>query len=96
MMPVVCTCRACGHEHMISSYPLPVNCRSCDAPLSELPYGIVSPERDQAVTKILYALRSPLVLMSIPDREEVQELAQKFNITAADLLERAVSRARNT
>lgn len=43
-------------------------------------------DKEKAIRKILYALRNPLVLMSIPDREEAIKLAEEHNITAADLL----------
>ena len=49
-------------------------------------------ERRRAVAHILRALRNPLVLMSIPDREEVERLAALHNVTALDLL--AVARRR--
>jgi hypothetical protein len=43
-------------------------------------------DKEKAIRKVLYALRNPLVLMSIPDREEAIKLAEEHSITAADLL----------
>ena len=43
-------------------------------------------DKEKAIRKILYALRNPLVLMSIPDREEAIKFAEEHNISAADLL----------
>jgi hypothetical protein len=43
-------------------------------------------DKEKAIQKVLYALRNPLVLMSVPDREEALQVAEKHNITAADLL----------
>lgn len=43
-------------------------------------------DKEKAIRKILYALRNPLVLMSIPDREETIKLAEEHNVSAADLL----------
>lgn len=43
-------------------------------------------DKEKAIRKILYALRNPLVLMSIPDREETIKLAEEYNVSAADLL----------
>ncbi len=41
----------------------------------------------KAILAILYALRNPLVMMSIPDREHAMKLATEHNITALELLE---------
>jgi hypothetical protein len=43
-------------------------------------------DKEKAIRKVLYALSNPLVLISIPDREEAIKLAEEHNITAADLL----------
>ena len=53
-------------------------------------------DKTQAARFILNVLRSPLSLMSRPTREEALELAKRFEITAADLIERAVNQARDT
>jgi hypothetical protein len=50
----------------------------------------------QAARMILNVLRSPIALMSRPTREEALELAKRFEVTAADLVELAVGRARDT
>jgi hypothetical protein len=44
-------------------------------------------ERARAVAKILFALRSPLLMISKLDRQDVYELAAKHQITAQDLLD---------
>jgi hypothetical protein len=49
-----------------------------------------------ACKAILTALRSPLVLMSVPTREEAMKLARDFDVTAQDLIEFAIGRARDT
>ena len=57
--------------------------------------------QDKAVTKpqaarfILNVLRSPISLMTRPTREEALELATRFEVTAADLIELAAEWARN-
>jgi hypothetical protein len=51
--------------------------------------------RTFAVRQVLVALRSPLVLISIHDRERVTGLIEQFEITALDLLTEAHRRARN-
>jgi hypothetical protein len=53
-------------------------------------------DRERAVQAVLYALRNPLVLMSVPDREAASALAVHHAITAADLLDCATRRVRNT
>jgi len=50
----------------------------------------------QAARMILNVLRSPIALMTRPTREEALELAERFEVTAADLIELAVGHARNT
>jgi hypothetical protein len=52
--------------------------------------------RSLAAKAILNTLRSPLALMSKPSREEALRLARDFNVTALDLLELAIRRARDT
>jgi hypothetical protein len=52
--------------------------------------------REKAIAAIFYALRNPLMLMSVPDRSSVFRLARRFLVSAEDLLEHAVRRARNT
>jgi hypothetical protein len=49
-------------------------------------YNVSMNDKEKAIRKILYALRNPLVLMSIPDREEAIKLAEEHNVSAADLL----------
>jgi len=51
-------------------------------------------ERDQAIRAVLHALRSPLVLMSVPDREDARALAALHKITASELLDLAIGKAR--
>jgi hypothetical protein len=53
-------------------------------------------ERKRAIQEILYALRNPLVVMSIPDRERVKALAEEHNVTALDLLDYTHYRASRT
>ena len=53
-------------------------------------------DRKDAMKKILYGLRNPLVVMSVPDREDLMSLASKYNITAAELLEFSHYRASKT
>ena len=50
----------------------------------------------QATRFILNVLRSPIALMTRPMREEALELAKRFEVTAADLIELAAGRARDT
>lgn len=52
-------------------------------------------ERDAAIPRVLSVLRSPLALVSKPNRAEVYELARRFSITAEELLDVATKRARN-
>lgn len=51
-------------------------------------------DRERAVSDVLSAIRSPLALMSVPDRECAYALASFHRITADDLLDAAVHRAR--
>jgi hypothetical protein len=59
---------------------------------------MISPDttKAQAARFILNVLRSPFALLSRPTREEALELAKRFDLTAADLLEHAAEHARNT
>jgi hypothetical protein len=52
--------------------------------------------KPQAARFILNVLRSPISLLSRPTREEALELAKRFEVTAADLIELAAGRARDT
>ena len=56
----------------------------------------MDPEREQAVRQVLVELRSPLLSMSKPAREEVIALCLRFDITVVELIEYQVNRARNT
>lgn len=51
-------------------------------------------DRERAVSDVLSALRHPLALMSAPDRECAYALSTFHRITADDLLDAAVRRAR--
>jgi len=51
---------------------------------------------DEALKKLLTVLRSPLMMMSLPDRQEALELAYQYDFSAADLLNFAIGKARNT
>lgn len=53
-------------------------------------------QRKNALREVLYALRNPLVVMSVPDREHVKALAVEHNITALELLEYTQFRASRT
>lgn len=44
-------------------------------------------DRKKALKEILYGLRNPLVVMSVPDRERLMDLAKEHNVTATELLE---------
>lgn len=50
--------------------------------------------REEAANRILTVLRNPLLLMSIPDRTEVESLATEHNLSALDLLAAARKKAR--
>ncbi len=52
-------------------------------------------EAEKAAREVLYLLKSPLALMSIPDRARAYDLANKYGITAVDLLDVATHAARN-
>jgi len=51
--------------------------------------------REDAIKFILVMLRSPLAMISRPDREEAILLATQFEISAKELLEMAYQKARN-
>ena len=53
-------------------------------------------QRKNALREVLYALRNPLVVMSVPDRERVKALAMEHNLTALDLIEFTHYRASRT
>jgi hypothetical protein len=52
--------------------------------------------KSKAVRQILRALINPLVMMSVPEKELAFKLAAEYKITAQDLLEMALDRARNS
>ena len=52
-------------------------------------------DKEKAIRKVLYALRNPLVLMSIPDREEAIKLAEEHNVTAVELINSLYKRCLN-
>ncbi len=59
----------------------------------------VAPEiktREEAVRYVLLVLRNPLMLMSVPNRDEAKELSLEYGLTAHELLEAATNRARQT
>jgi hypothetical protein len=53
-------------------------------------------DKEKAIRQVLNALRNPLILMSIPDREETIKLAEEHNITGVDLLNSLYKRNLNT
>jgi hypothetical protein len=53
-------------------------------------------DREKAVRDVLNALRNQLALLSVPDRECAYALSSFHKITADDLLDCAVQRARST
>ena len=57
---------------------------------------IMDEQRKNALREVLYALRNPLVVMSVPDRERVKALAMEHNLTALDLIEFTHYRASRT
>jgi hypothetical protein len=52
-------------------------------------------DKEKAIRKVLYALCNPLVLMSIPDREETIKLAEEHNVTAVELINSLYKRCLN-
>jgi hypothetical protein len=50
--------------------------------------------RAQAAALVLEILRSPMSLMSIPMREEAKTLAEMHDLSAVDLIDVAVKKAR--
>lgn len=55
----------------------------------------MTPEKTLVVRALLRVLRSPLILMSVPDREKAFTLATEHEVTALDLIEVATKEARN-
>lgn len=55
----------------------------------------MTPDKKLAVRVTLRVLRNPLMLMSIPDREQAVTLVKGHEITVADLIEVALEEARN-
>lgn len=53
-------------------------------------------QRQIAAAHIVSLLRNALAMMAVPTREEAYELAEKYELTARDLLDAAYKRARNT
>lgn len=51
-------------------------------------------EREEALRKVLVTIRSPLLIMSRPHREETVELARRLDLTVEELLEIAYRRGR--
>lgn len=43
--------------------------------------------KEQAILKILKVLKSPMMVMSKPNRDEALTLAEEYGITAKDLIE---------
>ena len=52
-------------------------------------------DKEKAIREIWLALRNPLMLMSVPDREVLFALARFHNVTAEELLDLACDRIRN-
>lgn len=52
-------------------------------------------EKRKAALFIVALLRTPLALLS-PDRQKARELAERYNLTALDLLDAAHKKARDT
>jgi hypothetical protein len=50
--------------------------------------------KEEAIKKVYYGLKNPLVLMSVVDREECLTLAREHGITAEDLINYSVERNR--
>ena len=51
-------------------------------------------EREKAIRELLVMLRSPIMLMCRPDRENAYRLAREHNVTALELLDAATRAAR--
>ena len=43
--------------------------------------------KEQAIVKILKVLKSPMMVMCLPNREEALTLAEEYGITTKDLIE---------
>jgi len=43
--------------------------------------------KDEAIVKILQVLKSPMLVMCLPRREEALTLAEEYGITAKELIE---------
>jgi hypothetical protein len=52
-------------------------------------------DREMAVRDVTQVILRPLAAMSVPDRESAYELARFHKITAEDLLDLAMKRARS-
>lgn len=50
-------------------------------------------DRERIILRIVMALRSPLVMLSKPSREEIFALAEEHKITAIELLQAVYKRA---
>ena len=44
-------------------------------------------DKEEAIVKILKVLKSPMMVMSKPNRDEALTLAEEYGITAKDLIE---------
>ena len=53
-------------------------------------------ERKEAIREVALAIRSPLMMMCAPERVRIMALAVEHNITATELLEFSIRKARNT
>jgi len=51
-------------------------------------------ERKNAIREVAMAIRNPLMMVCAPERERIMALAVEYNITAAELLEHSIYRAR--
>ena len=50
-------------------------------------YETYQKNRNSAIIKILQVLKSPMVVMCLPRREEALTLAEEYGITTKDLIE---------
>ena len=82
----------CGHQRIF----LPPSALAATLAGIGAPSKVDQALRKQAIGRILNVLRNPISLLSSPTRKEVLELAARFEVTAADLLERATQRAKDT
>ena len=54
-------------------------------------------ERKEAIREVALAIRSPLMMILVPERERIMALAVEHNITVAELLEFfSIKKARKT